>query len=258
MNIVILGGSKWLGKRLAQTLLPNAERLILLSRSPIAPQLVCGARAEAHRVDCRVMDLADIEAVKATAKQIAKDYDKLDLVLNVAGGTYVGRLADSQPTEFCQMFDAYIRGITLFNTLLLPPLRNAASPLVMNFLADWAVRKPGMECGNAIYGVTKSALASFSDYLASEEWPHGIAVTNVFLGHISEQDDETLLERDERGHSTRILMSEICTLVTTILAFRSIRVADVTLIPQQRSYARQRFQAEATKWDAREDPNACT
>jgi NADP-dependent 3-hydroxy acid dehydrogenase YdfG len=107
-----------------------------------------------------------------------------------------------------------------------------------------------MECGNAIFATTKTAMAAFSDCLIAEEWQNGLAATNIYLGQISEQDDEELLERDEQNQILMLHMKEICDFVESLLNFKSMRILDITIVPQQRSYARRRMQASELQWDA--------
>lgn len=253
MNIVILGASAWLGRRLAVRLAKRADKLILIARRLDRLQAVAEESGYKERIETYSLDLSDVSAVQGVTKQLITSLKQVDIFLNVAGGDYVGRVKDCEVTDFCQMFDAYVRGQTLFLSLLLPALREAEHSLVVNFLADWVTRKAGMECGNAIFATTKSAMATFSDCLVSEEWQHGLAATNIYLGQISEQDDEELLERDTNGQISMLYMKDICDFVETLLDYKSMRVLDVTLAPQSRSYARRKTQAGEESWDVSED-----
>lgn len=253
MNIVILGASSWLGKRLAIRLAKRADKLILIARRLERLKAIAKESGYQEKIETYSLDLADIQAIQEVTKKLITSLDHIDIVLNVAGGEYVGRISNCEVSDYCQMFDAYVRGQTLFLSLLLPALRKAKNSLVINFLADWVTRKAGMECGNAIFATTKSAMTTFSDCLVSEEWQHGLAATNIYLGQISEQDNQEFLERDTNGEMSMLSMKEICDFVETLLDYKSMRVLDATLVPQQRSYARRQMQAGKNNWDNTQD-----
>jgi short-subunit dehydrogenase len=253
VKIVILGASAWLGRRLAVRLAKRADKLILIARRLDRLQAVAEESGYKERIETYTLDLAKIQEIQEVSEKLVNSLGEIDIFLNVVGGDYVGRVKDCEVANFCQMFDAYVRGQTLFLSLLLPALRQAKNSLVINFLADWVTRKAGMECGNAIFSTTKAAMVTFSDCLVSEESQHGLAATNIYLGQISEQEDEELLERDVNGQISMLYMKEICDFIETILDFKSMRVLDVTLVPQQRSYARRQIQAGEQNWDNSED-----
>jgi NADP-dependent 3-hydroxy acid dehydrogenase YdfG len=127
MNIVVLGASAWLGKRLALRLAKQADNLILLGRRPEKLQSVAEESELGGKAKIYILDLADIENIQQVSKEIVTSLGQIDILLNVAGGEYVGRIKDCKPDELCNMFDSYIRGQALFLSLLLPALRQSSS-----------------------------------------------------------------------------------------------------------------------------------
>jgi NADP-dependent 3-hydroxy acid dehydrogenase YdfG len=248
-HIVVVGASAFLGRKLALRLSPRAQTLTLVARRADHLLRVAEDAYAAERADVVALDLADPAATEQAALAVVQRHPQVDVLLNVAGGAFVGRLAECGAATLRHEVDAYVRGLTLFTTLLLPSLRRARKAVVVNLLADWVTRTGAMEGGNAVFTMTKAALASFGDCLASEEWRHGVAVSNVFLGQMSEEDDTSRIPRDDAGMPTLLAMDEVCAFIEWMLAAETVRVPAITLLPSDRSYARRRAQAGGPDWD---------
>ncbi len=249
MNILIIGGSSLLGKELALTFAPIASNIILLGRnssklSDLAKLLNNEQRV--HLIEC---DLVRVDLIDLAITWIESRFSAIDIIFNVAGGSYVGGTEECEAVDFFSMVDSYIKGQTYFLKKMIPLMRNTGDVLLINFLADWVTRKAGMECGNALYTMTKAALAVFCDCLASEEHGYGLRVSNIYLGQISEAESLEDLERSDDGVADLLFMQDICDFVRLVIMSESLHVADVVLVPKSPSYARTRLHTNSPKHD---------
>lgn len=249
MNILIIGGSSWLGKKLALTFAASATNIILLSRSKDKLTSVAGELEGMTKVHLIVCDLAKIELIERAVEQVESQFTSIDLILNVAGGSYVGGTNECSADDFFLMIDSYIKGQIFLIKKLIPLMRRSPNILLVNFLADWVTRKAGMECGNAIYTMTKAALGIFADCLVSEEHRFGLRVSNIYLGQISEADLLVDLERDNKGVADLLFMQDICDFVKHFVKSESLHITDVIIGPKSASYARTRIHTNSPKHD---------
>lgn len=250
LNIIIIGGSDWLGRSLAHYFAPLAECIVLLARTEKSlkhVQLEIQNNCQTHSVVC---DLAKMEHIRLAVKDIEIYLNSVDLILNVAGGSYVGSTHDCKSEDFFYMVDAYVKGQAFLIKSLIPLIRRSQKTVLVNFLADWVNRKSGMEAGNAIYTMTKAAMAAFANSLASEEHINGLQISNLYLGQVAEAEDNLL--RDEKGNLDMLLMSDICKFVLHFMTLSSLHVFEATLVTKSPSYARTRLHTNTANWDTGE------
>lgn len=248
MNILIIGGSNWLGKALAGTVSDLATNLIITGRnSGRLEEVKTGITGTV--VQALTCDLAIQSDIDRTIDALYQFTDQIDLVLNVAGGAYVGATSQCDVETFAYMVDAYVKGQTYFIKALIPFFRRSGNALLINFLADWSVRKGGMECGNALYTMTKTAMAVFSDCLLSEEHSCGLKATNLYLGELTEEIDLPSILKDERGNPDLIRVKDVCDFVLFLLKNETIHLSEATLATKSPSYARKQLHANSKNWD---------
>lgn len=248
-NIVIIGGSDWLGKSLAHYFAPHAECMVLLARTEEKlrqVQLNVQSYCQTYIVVC---DLAEMNQVQLAVKEIQLYLNSVDLILNVAGGSYVGTTYDCQTEDFFFMIDAYVKGQAFLIKSLIPLIRRSKKTVLINFLADWVNRKSGMEAGNALYTMTKAAMEAFANSLASEEHMNGLQVSNLYLGQIAESENKNTLLKDAKGNLDMLLMSDICEFVFHFMHLSSLHVFEATLVTKSPSYARTRLHTNTVNWD---------
>mgnify|MGYP003880523183 CR=1 FL=1 len=162
---VITGGSKGLGKTLAEWLTAQGYDLIITARS--ADVLAATAselkndNTTIHTVVGDVSDTGHRDAIAA----IVKNYGQLDLLVNNAstlGTLPMPTLADYDLSAFADVFQINVIAPVALVQTLLPYLDNG---LVINLSSDAAV---GGYAGWGGYGASKAALDLISATLASE------------------------------------------------------------------------------------------
>lgn len=249
LNIVIIGGSNWLGKNLAHSFAPLAKCIVLLARTEEKLKQVKLDIKKHCRAYIVVCDLVDLDHIRLAVNDIQQHLESIDLILNVAGGSYVGATYDCRPEDFFYMVDAYVKGQTFLIKSLLPLIRQSQKTVLVSFLADWVNRKSGMEAGNAIYTMTKAAMEAFANSLASEEHINGLQISNLYLGQIAESENEDKILKDEKGNLDTLLMSDICKFVLHFMTLPSLHVFEATLVTKSPNYARTRLHTNTTNWD---------
>jgi NAD(P)-dependent dehydrogenase (short-subunit alcohol dehydrogenase family) len=87
-TIVITGATAGIGLESAQQLAAQGHRLVLVGRSPekLAAAEAKVSAAGAAQVDTLVADFASLDSVRALAAELRARYDRIDVLVNNAGG----------------------------------------------------------------------------------------------------------------------------------------------------------------------------
>ncbi len=88
MNIILTGSTSGIGWETLKGLYPDATNFILPVRNLQKAHTLFSKLPSTDKIDLIEMDLSILESVKKGADQIAKKYDKIDLMINNAGGMF--------------------------------------------------------------------------------------------------------------------------------------------------------------------------
>lgn len=189
--VLITGGTKGVGKGIAECFLAQQARVIVCARrEPESLPEVEGNRAAFYPLDVR-----DPEAITALINTIEQRYQRLDVVVNNAGGAPFALAADASPR-----FSDKIIQLNLLAPLNLAQAANglmqqqASGGVIIN-IASVSGQRPSP--GTAIYGAAKAGLINLGQSLAVE-WGPKVRVNSVAAGPILTEQAE-LHFGDEAG-----------------------------------------------------------
>ena len=180
---VLTGTSSGIGEALARRLASDGWRVLLVARRAERLEALCkelgsGAIYEAA-------DLTDPAAAARIAKRAESEFDRLDLLVNNAGGNRKrGKFGDADygydyvREVMDQNFDSAVR----LTEALLPFLRRSAPSAIVN-VGSIAGRIARPDVG--AYNAAKFALNGWTEGLHHEEREHGVHVGLVTPGFIS-------------------------------------------------------------------------
>ena len=135
---------------------------------------------------CRVVgldlpgtDLQDLPGLEALAARLVATHGVPDVLVNCAGVTLIGTVAETSLAQLQQIFAVNCFAPFLLMGALLPAMAARGRGAVVNIASDQAlIGKPA----SAAYGASKAALAQLTRSAAIDWGPHGIRINCIAPG----------------------------------------------------------------------------
>ncbi len=176
-TVVITGGSRGLGRQVAQRFCELGDRVVITGRSDRVRKTA--ADLGITGVECDASEPASVEAFAARLD------DGVDVLVNMAGGNadLVAPAPESLKDIAAQWnanLSANLLSAVLTTSALRGRLRSGGSLINVGSI--------GAEYASSSYGAAKAALAAWSAGLSAELAPTGITVNVVSPGYIEDTD----------------------------------------------------------------------
>ncbi|MDQ1282063.1 MAG: hypothetical protein QG630_414 [Patescibacteria group bacterium] len=170
--ILISGGSDGLGLATAKVL-NKANTVIILSPE----KEKCQEIKRYFDIDFVVADVTKENEVEKAIKNVIKKYGRIDTLVNNAGIWIEGKLEDNQYERIKKVFDVNVLGAINLAQKVLPHMKKVKRGRIVNVVSQ-AGLYPKAE--RSVYHASKYALKGFTDSLAIELAPYGIAVSGFY------------------------------------------------------------------------------
>ena len=200
---VVTGGTKGIGRGVAEALLAEGASVFLTARHAVQVQAAVGELGAAHgkRVAGAVGDVRHFDQVERNLQEAVDRFGGLDILINNAGVGAFSPIADLSLDDWHTVIDTNLTGVFYCCRAALPHLRRRGGGWIIN-VSSLAGKNPFVD--GAAYCASKSGLNAFSEALMQEVRHDGIRVAYVlpgsvrteFGGHSSEQADWKLAPED--------------------------------------------------------------
>lgn len=170
--ILISGGSDGLGLATAKAL-NKANTVIILSPE----KSKCEEIKKYFDIDFVVADVTKESEVVKAVNHIIKKYGRIDTLINNAGIWIEGKLEDNEFERMKKVFDVNVLGAMNLSQKVIPHMKKVKIGRIVNVVSQ-AGLYPKLE--RSVYHASKYALRGFTDSLAIELAPHGIAVSGFY------------------------------------------------------------------------------
>jgi 3-oxoacyl-[acyl-carrier protein] reductase len=179
---LVTGAGRGIGEEIALGLARHGLAVGLLGRSADTLHEVA-QRCRALGVDAAVAtaDVRDTDDVTQAVGSLADALGRFDLLVNNAGrmDSVETGFADAPLDDVLAVMDVNLLGVMRVTHALLPSMRAAGGGRVVNVNSGFAFRRADVDTG---YGVSKAAVARFTDLLAHQLAGDGIVVLDVSPG----------------------------------------------------------------------------
>jgi 3-oxoacyl-[acyl-carrier protein] reductase len=176
--VVVTGGSRGLGKAIAEAFAGHAAHVTVASRTP--PDLPEGGP---RRLAWRRADVTDVDSVRALERHIRDTWGALDILVNNAGTVTKDQpMLETPVSDLLQVIDVNLKGPMLMSRLLVPLMKHRSGIVINVGSIAGRTLRPGL----VPYSTSKAGLrhhsANFALELADMEGFAGVRVFAVDPG----------------------------------------------------------------------------
>ncbi len=180
---IVTGAARGIGFAVATELARAGSAVALVDRETSAVEAAARALASDFGVRCEpyALDVRDLPAVEGTITAIARDFERIDHLINNAGVQFVSPLPDFPPERWDAVRSVNLDAVFHLTRLVWPHLVARARGRIVNIasvhgLVASAYKIAYVAAKHAVIGLTRAA--------ALEGAPHGITVNAVCPGAV--------------------------------------------------------------------------
>jgi gluconate 5-dehydrogenase len=193
---LVTGGSRGLGKEMAEGLAEAGASLMLLARrgqwlTPTVEEF----RARGFRCEGMLCDVSNLDDVQAAVDRTIETYGQIDILVNNAGVTW-GAPAEEMPLDKWKMvIEINLTGAFLFSQRVGREMLKRKTGNIIN-VASVAGLRGSMESGQHIVGyvAAKGGLIALTRELAAKWARRGIRVNSIAPGFFPSRMTEKVLD----------------------------------------------------------------
>lgn len=227
---LVTGASSGIGAATARAFAAAGFDVVMIARSKdklatLAAELsALGGRAEG----C-VLDLAQVDQVKAGVEGAIAAFGPIDVLVNNAGMGYTGQLAEMSLADWQQVMALNVTSVFQVVQAVLPGMRSHAHGTIIN-IASIAARQAFPDWG--AYSVSKAALVALSSAISAEESSHGIRVVTLSPGAVNTPIWDTATVQADFDRSVMLTPETVAsTILHTALLPPEAVISQLTIVP---------------------------
>jgi len=180
--VIVTGGTRGIGRSLAEGYALAGARVVVASRKPEACQEterhLQALGAEALGVPTH---LGELDALRALVARTVDAFGSIDVVVNNAANALALPLGQITPEAWTKSLDVNLRGPVFLVQEALPHLKRSRHAAVLNVISGAAFLFAGTM---TLYATAKAGLMAATRSMAAEFAPHGIRVNALSPGTI--------------------------------------------------------------------------
>jgi len=182
LTALVTGASSGIGEAIARDLARRGHGLTLVARSEgKLEDLAAELRSDNRRVEVLAADLSERDARAALPGRVAALGLELSILVNNAGLSTLGSIAESKPATEMYMVEVDVMAVVDLTCRFLPSMVERGSGGVLN-VASTAAFQPLP--GQAGYGASKAFVLSFTESVHGELLGSGVTATALCPGPV--------------------------------------------------------------------------
>jgi NAD(P)-dependent dehydrogenase (short-subunit alcohol dehydrogenase family) len=158
------------------------------------------------QVTGRLCDVTDTESVKALVAATIEEHGRIDVLVNVVGGSRAGGAAELSEEEWDRQLDFNLTSVYRACHEVIPHMVSQNSGSIINIASTSGTRWTGSP--QVAYASSKAAVISFSRVTAVQYAKHGIRANTVVPGQLHTPMVETRLAGQRAGGDVDKLLQQ--------------------------------------------------
>jgi len=217
---IVTGGSRGIGRGIAEALLGQGWRVFLCSRSEgsIAEALHELGGRFGGAVAGRAVDVRNQEAVDAFVAWVLGEVEGIDCLVNNAGLGRFGPVDELTGEQWREVLQTNLDGAFYFLHAVAPVMKRQGDGWIFN-IASLAGKNPF--AGGAAYNASKFGLIGLSEAAMLDLRKHGVRVSAILPGSV----DTGFADRDQRSerkdHGWMLRPEDVAAMVLHLLSYPS-------------------------------------
>lgn len=179
---IVTGGSNGIGKAICNRLLEEGAYVIILDLQ--APNYIQDKNACFYQCD-----LSSEDSIINTVKQINKDYDSIDVLVNNAA-IFIMKGIEATEDDWKKSMQVNVIAISIITKYLLPLLINSKRGSIINISSISGIIG---QANFAIYNATKAAILGLTKCWCIDFGKYNIRVNNILPGYIESPSSKKYL-----------------------------------------------------------------
>lgn len=180
---LVTGGSRGIGRGIAEALLADGWRVHLCSRHPASVEDALSALRERFpgQVEGRAVDVRRQEEVDAFVRSVLDREARIDCLVNNAGLGHFAPVDELTGDQWREVLQTNLDGCFYFLHAVAPAMKRQGEGWIFN-IASLAAKNPF--AGGGAYNASKFGLIGLSEAAMLDLRPHGVRVAALLPGSV--------------------------------------------------------------------------
>lgn len=179
---VVTGASSGIGRAIAEGIGRAGARVYLGGRTEAAmEESRARIEEEGGKADVVVLDVRDADALRSLVDQAADETGRLDVMVNNAGLSYPGPIADQTLDQWREMLEVNVLALLVGSQAAVAAMRRTGSGGHIVNVSSVAAQR----AESGVYGATKHAVNCISSTLRTELEDENIRVVTIMPGAVA-------------------------------------------------------------------------
>ncbi len=178
---IVTGASSGIGRAISRQLAEAGAHVYMVGRTKAhleeAAETIAGTATSPTIVE---VDVRDTNALRATIEEVSQADGRLDVMVNNAGLSYPGSIAEGDPEQWREMYETNVLALLVGSQAAIQAMRATGAQGHIVNISSVAARSDG----SGVYGSTKAAVNSIARTLRNELEDDSIRVVNIMPGAV--------------------------------------------------------------------------
>jgi 2-keto-3-deoxy-L-fuconate dehydrogenase len=179
---IITGGGSGIGKAIVNVFAQQGSTVCILelnkSSSDEVVNDILKRDLHAKGYSCNV---ANQQEVKIKVDEIAKEFGRIDILVNCAGVAHIGKLENTSEADFDRLFNVNVKGVYNAMHAAITHMKNQKSGVILNLAS---VASLAGIADRFAYSMTKGAVSSMTLSVAKDYVKEGIRCNSISPGRV--------------------------------------------------------------------------